>query len=118
MPPLPSRQHRLFALVWLSLGGPGHSSGEHHAYRCRADGQPYFAGYVAAEWMTYAADWNTADRQFLQGWLFSPEAREVRAEAIDFIRDRLLGEFGGRVPYPYQVQDGEIAIQEGSRLRQ
>lgn len=84
----------------------------------RAEGQPYFAGYVASDWATYAADWSTADRQFLQDWLFSPAAREVRAEAIDYIRDRLLGQFCGRVPYPYQVQDGLVADQATPRLRQ
>ncbi|MDX9994883.1 MAG: hypothetical protein RBS28_06125, partial [Rhodocyclaceae bacterium] len=83
-----------------------------------ADGQPYFAGYVAADWMSRAADWNTADRQFLQDWLVSPAARESRAEAIDYIRDRVLGEAGGRMPYPYRVQDGLGGGLEGSRIRQ
>lgn len=83
-----------------------------------ADGQPYFAGYVAADWATRAADWNTADRQFLQAWLVSPVAREARAEAIDYLRDRVLGESGGRIPYPYRVQDGMGSGLESSRLRQ
>lgn len=83
-----------------------------------ADSQPFFAGYVAVDWMTYAADWSTADRQFLQDWLMSPAARESRAEAIDYIRDRVLGESGGRMPYPYRVQDGLGGGLEGSRIRQ
>lgn len=83
-----------------------------------ADGQPYFADYVAADWSTAAADWNTADRQFLQAWLVSPTARESRAEAIDYLRDRVLSESGGRVPYPYRVQDGLGGGLESSRIRQ
>lgn len=83
-----------------------------------ADDQPYFAGYVAADWMSRAADWNTADRQFLQDWLVSPAAREARAGAIDYLRDRILGESGGRVPYPYRVQDGLDGELTVSRLRQ
>lgn len=82
------------------------------------DGQPYFAGYVAADWTVAAADWSTADRQFLQAWRVSPAAREARAEAIDYLRDRVLGESGGRVPYPYLVQDGLGNGLEASRLRQ
>jgi hypothetical protein len=83
-----------------------------------ADGQPFFADYVAADWASRAADWSTADRQFLQAWLFSPPAREARAEAIDYLRDRILGESGGRVPYPYRVQDGLGGELTVSRLRQ
>ncbi len=71
-----------------------------------AAGQPYFAGYVATDWAAVAADWPVADRQSLQAWFASPAARETRAEAIDYIRDRVLGESGGRAPYPYWVQDG------------
>ena len=42
------------------------------------DGTPYSAGYVAADWATYAADWSTADRQALQAWFASPK-RAARA---------------------------------------
>jgi hypothetical protein len=83
-----------------------------------ADGQPYFAGYVAADWTAAAADWSTADRQFLQAWLVSPAAREARSEAIDYLRDLVLGESSGQVPYPYRVQDGLDGGPESSRLRQ
>lgn len=82
------------------------------------DGEPCFAGYVAADWATGAADWSRTDRQFLQAWLFSPAAREARAEAIDYLRDRVLGESGGRALYPYLVQDGMDWGLAGPRLRQ
>jgi hypothetical protein len=83
------------------------------------DGCPYFAGYVAADWATYATDWNTADRQALQAWLFSPAARKIRAEAVDYVRGLYLEEGDGALPYPYAVIDGlgETAF-AGSRLRQ
>jgi hypothetical protein len=83
------------------------------------DGQPYFADYVAADWSTYAADWNTADRQALQAWLFSPAARQIRAEAVDYVRGLFLEEGDGALPYPYVVQDGlNDAVFASSRLRQ
>ena len=85
------------------------------------NGAAYFAGYVAADWATYAADWSTADRQALQAWFASPEARGARAEAIDYIWS-LFSESPDRlVDYPYLVQ-GEIGWaadgMESSRLRQ
>ncbi len=136
MPTLPSRRRVEFSLdrfhAWLDRIGPDAAQavvrGLEEAndllfvmdavHFSLADGQPFFAGYVAADWMAYAADWNTADRQFLQAWLASPAAREARAEAIDYLRDRVLGESGGRVPYPYRVQDGSSGGLESSRLRQ
>jgi hypothetical protein len=84
------------------------------------DGAPYFAGYVAADWATYAADWSTADRQALQSWFASPEARDARAEAIDYIKGLLLDSPDSLVAYPYLIQ-GEIrrvGMIESSRLRQ
>jgi hypothetical protein len=83
------------------------------------DGTPYFAGYVAADWATYAADWSTADRQALQAWFASPEARSARAEAIDYICEQ-YDDRPGRLPYPYLVQDGmhQADEMEGSMLRQ
>jgi hypothetical protein len=81
------------------------------------DGQPYFADYVMAEWKTYAADWNTADRQALEAWLGSQEARSRRAEAIDYIKALLRGDAGCRVPYPYSLI-GQTLTPEGSRMRQ
>lgn len=84
-----------------------------------ADGSPYFAGYVAADWATRAADWNTADRQALQAWLLSPPARQARAEAVDYIRGLLLGEADGPLSYPYVFHDGMHAIAaESTHLRQ
>ncbi len=69
------------------------------------DSSPYFAGYVAADWATYVADWNTADRQSLQTWFVSPEACETRVEAIDYIRGLVLGGGAGCLAYPYLEQD-------------
>ena len=84
------------------------------------DGAPYFAGYVAADWATCAADWSTADRQALQAWFVSPEARDARAEAIDYIKGLLLEGPDGRVAYPYLIQreSGRTGVMEGSRLWQ
>lgn len=83
------------------------------------DSSPYFAGYVAADWMTYAADWSTADRQALQAWFASPEAREVRAEAIDYIKGLWLDHPDEPISYPYLVQDSfsRAGMLDGSRLR-
>lgn len=53
-------------------------------------GKPYFAGYVAADWETRAADWNTADREALRAWFGAESARAYRAEAIDSIKSLLL----------------------------
>ena len=84
------------------------------------DGAPYIAGYVATDWMTYAADWSTADRQALQAWFASCEAREARAEAIDYINGLYSDRSDGLVPYPYVVQCGmrPSGMMAGSRLRQ
>lgn len=85
-----------------------------------ADGAPYFADYVASDWTTYAADWSTVDRQALQAWLASDEARTIRAEAIDYIKALLLDRPGTAIPYPYVIpgdirHPGAVA---GSPLRQ
>ena len=84
------------------------------------DGAPYFAGYVATDWLTYAADWNTSDRQALQAWFASPEARGTRAEAIDYIK-ALVWDHGGRpVRYPYVIPGASHHgfVHEGSMLLQ
>lgn len=66
-----------------------------------ADGQAFFAGYVAADWQSCAAEWSQSDRQALQAWLVSAAARKARAEAIDYIK-RLYGEgLGSSLAYPY-----------------
>ena len=66
-----------------------------------ADGRPFFAGYVASDWQACAADWSLADRQALQAWFASSEAREAHAEAIDYIKS-LYGEgLGSSLAYPY-----------------
>lgn len=84
------------------------------------EGTPYFAGYVAADWATYAADWSAADRQALQAWFVSSEACGARAEAIDYIKGLLLDNPDGLVAYPYLIQgeSGRVGVMEGSRLRQ
>lgn len=84
------------------------------------DGSPYFAGYVAADWTTYAADWNTADRQVLQAWLFSPAVRQIRAEVIDYVRTLFLGASDASLVYPYVVRGDLTAgsIFPATQLRQ
>ena len=84
------------------------------------DESPYFAGYVAADWMTCAADWSTADRQTLQAWFDSPEAREARAEAIDYIKGLWLDHPDEPISYPYLVHGSfsRAGMMDGSRLRQ
>ena len=67
------------------------------------DGNPYFADYVASDWLPYAAEWSNADRQALQDWLDSAPARLRRAEAIRYIKTLLLEGEDSAVPYPYQV---------------
>lgn len=86
----------------------------------REDGTPYFADYVAAEWMTCAADWSTADRQSLQAWLASAGSRRSRAEAIDYIRSLVLDHQDSYVAHPYQLvhQARYPCAVEGSLLRQ
>lgn len=85
-----------------------------------ADNSPYFAGYVAADWKDYAADWSNPDRHALQVWLVSEDARCSRAEAIQYIKSLLLDYPGQSKPYPY-VLTRDIrhpGACEGSRLRQ
>lgn len=83
-----------------------------------ADGSPYFAGYVAADWKAYAADWSTADRDTLQAWLFSPEARARREEAINYIKSLIAGRLD--LPYPYALAGDAHppGSHPGSTLRQ
>lgn len=85
-----------------------------------ADGTPYFADYVAADWAVYAADWSTADRQALQAWLASAEARDNRSEAIRYIKTLMLDRPSRPVPYPYVTAYDILhaPTHEGSRLRQ
>ena len=111
--------HRLGHIVARSLSEPADLLLVLDAVHfSRDDGRPYFAGYVAADWKTCAADWSTADRQALQAWFASPEAHGVYAEAIDYINGLLLDRPAGT--YPYRVQDGmhQGGWGEGSRLRQ
>lgn len=84
------------------------------------DGTPYFADYVAADWTVYAADWTASDRQALDFWLFSAEARAHRAEAMLYIRTLLLDHPGSAVAYPYLITRDvtHSGAHEGSRLRQ
>lgn len=84
-----------------------------------ADGKPYFAGYMASDWKTGAADWPTADREAMAQWLSSGTARSARAEAIDYIKCS-VGMSGAGMFYPY-VMAGEAAhpaVFEAPRLRQ
>lgn len=82
------------------------------------DGTPYFAGYVAADWRTYAADWNTADREALEAWLKSDDARAGREEAMQYVKSLVFGQ--RNVPYPYELaQDAHpVGAYPGSLLRQ
>jgi hypothetical protein len=82
------------------------------------DGAPFFAGYVASDWRSYAAEWNSADRDALETWLASAEARSAREEAIRYIKSLVLGR--SNVPYPYALaQDAfPAALHPGSLLRQ
>lgn len=81
------------------------------------DGLPCFAGYVAADWAAGAADWSMADRQALQAWLFSGAAREIRAEAIDYVRSLYLGS-PGALAYPYRICGMSVAWPVTAMLRQ
>lgn len=67
------------------------------------DGTPYFADYVAADWVPYAADWSSADRQALQAWLGSDSARFIRTEAIDYIKALLVNRKDSPMRYPYVI---------------
>lgn len=82
------------------------------------DGSPYFADYLACDWMDYAGDWSMADRQALAAWFSSAEARQTRAEAIRYISSLTIG--GPTMAYPYELtQDvGHPQALEGSRIRQ
>lgn len=84
------------------------------------EGAAYFAGYVAADWAAYAADWSEADRQALQAWFDSAAARRARAEAIDYIR-ALHGADAGPTPdYPYLMANAQhqTGFAPAPRLRQ
>jgi len=87
----------------------------------REDGAPFFAGCVASDWKSYAAEWSTGDRQALLTWFASDEARLSRAEAIEYVRSLWLGHPGnGAATYPYVVLAGtdRAKTAEGSRLLQ
>ena len=75
-------------------------------------GTPFFAGYVASDWISYAAEWTNADRQAMREWLTSATARHWRAEAIGYIRMIFLGGRNHCMPYPYVALDG---IADGGR---
>jgi len=82
-------------------------------FRCD-DGRPYFAGYVAADWVTQATDWSAADRQFLQAWLAAPATRQARADAVDYIAVLYGAESESLPDFPYRMaspghQAGRIA---------
>lgn len=74
-------------------------------YFGREDGKAFFAGCMASDWASYAADWGTADRQALLAWFASREARARRADAVDYIRMLVLDGPCGTVPYPYLPAD-------------
>lgn len=86
----------------------------------REDGAPFFADYLAANWKAYASDWSTADRQALEAWFISVEARSTRIEAIRYITSLLFDHQGGPLEYPYELtRDVHLPrTHEGSRLRQ
>ncbi len=86
----------------------------------REDGTPYFADYVAADWMTCAQDWDWADQQALRAWLASDAARFHRAEAIGYIRMLLLDGQDVAVAYPYLIigDRSHPGAHDGFRLRQ
>lgn len=82
--------------------------------------EPYFADYFASDWMPHAAEWSLADRQAMQDWLGSHDAREHRAQAIAYIKALLFKRCATPLHYPYiTVTDAphRLAI-EGSTLRQ
>jgi hypothetical protein len=79
------------------------------------DGSPYFAGYVASDWKICTSDWKTADREALQAWLASPDARAARAEAIRYIQSLVRG--GHDIDYPYALVHDARHV-PGSLMRQ
>lgn len=79
------------------------------------DASPYFAGYVASDWKIGASDWNTADREALQAWLASPDARAGRAEAIRYVQSLVRGDQG--IIYPYTLVHDARHV-PGSLMRQ
>lgn len=83
-----------------------------------ADGSPYFAGYVAADWRSYTSDWLTADRQALEDWLFSAEARAGRRRAIRYLKSLMEG--GPHLPFPYALarESQRLMMLPGSSLPQ
>lgn len=84
------------------------------------DGSPFFADYLAADWKAYASDWSMADRQALEAWFASAEARRTRIEAIRYITSLLFNHQGSPLEYPYELtRDAPLSrTHEGSRLRQ
>lgn len=89
-------------------------------YFGKEDGKAFFAGCMASDWASYAAEWSTADRQALLAWFSSSEARARRAEAIDYIRTLAFDGPCGVVPYPYVPAEQMRASHagEGPRLLQ
>lgn len=84
----------------------------------RNDGAPYFAGYVAADASTHAADWSSDDRQALQSWLFSTEARAKRAEAIGYVKSLMTGRFDVAYPYALVREQDNCSLQRAPLRRQ
>ena len=84
------------------------------------DGSPFFADYVASNWLPYAAEWSFADRHALEMWLASDLARRSRIEAIDYIRSLMIEGNTEIPPYPYIIPQGfnrQLAI-AGTTVRQ
>lgn len=83
-------------------------------------GQPFFADYVAADWLPYAAEWPNGDREALSTWLASEAARRTRAEAVDYVKALALDHGNGHLRYPYTIPGvaARGVTHEGPRLRQ
>ncbi|MGE5468631.1 MAG: hypothetical protein ACM3Y9_14510 [Ignavibacteria bacterium] len=82
------------------------------------DGMPFFAGYVASDWKSGAAEWSGADREALAEWLTSPQARAAREKAMRYIKSLILDR--PNVQYPYALAHEALAttVHPGSLLRQ
>ena len=50
------------------------------------DGMPYFAGYVASQWETYAQDWPTKDKEAFRNWLHSGNCHAARQHLLHSIK--------------------------------
>ncbi len=71
----------------------------------QSDQTPFFADYLAADWRAFAAEWSTADRESLQRWMVSPDARAYRAEAIRYLRAQWLDSEPFPERFPYVLAD-------------